>query len=83
MSRADREPIKTEKPHYHSAKPSLPLSRRLNHYGAAVSLDTAFNNTSDNLDLLKQQSLKARKMAEALFDREISYKKLNEFILNS
>jgi hypothetical protein len=45
MSRADREPIKTEKPHYHSAKPSLPLSRRLNHYGAAVSLDTAFNNT--------------------------------------
>jgi hypothetical protein len=35
------------------------------------------------LDLLKQQSLNAREMAEELFDRPISHKKLTEFILNS
>jgi hypothetical protein len=59
------------------------VSRRLNHYGAADSLDTAFRNTSENLDLLKQQSLNARKMAKELFDQTKNYQKLTEFILNS
>jgi hypothetical protein len=61
----------------------LPLSRRLNHYGAAVSLHAAFKSVSDNLDLLKQQSLNAGKMAEALFDRKRTYPELAEFIIET
>jgi glycosyltransferase involved in cell wall biosynthesis len=49
--------------------------------GDVDSFDTAFKNYSTDLNLLKQQSLNARKMAEALFDRGTSYKKLTEFIL--
>jgi hypothetical protein len=59
------------------------VSRRLNHYGAADSLDTALRNTSGNLNLLKQQSLNAREMAEELFDQTKNYQKLTEFMINS
>ena len=59
------------------------VSRRLNHYGAAVSLQAAFKKYSTDLDLLEQQSLNTRKMAEALFDRTKSYQSLSKFILKS
>lgn len=49
--------------------------------GDAASLQAAFEKYSTDLDILKQQSLNARKMAEALFDRETSYSELAEFIL--
>ena len=62
----DSEPIKTEKPHYHSAQPSL---------------HAAFEKYSTDPNLLKQQSLNARNMAEALFDREKTYAELAAFIL--
>jgi hypothetical protein len=50
--------------------------------GDAASLQAAFKNVSENLDLLNQQRLNARNMAEALFDRSRAYPKLAEFILN-
>jgi glycosyltransferase involved in cell wall biosynthesis len=49
--------------------------------GDVDSLDTAFKNTSEDLNLLEEQSLNARKMAEALFDRSRTYPKLAEFII--
>jgi hypothetical protein len=51
--------------------------------GDVDSLDTAFKNVSENLDLLKQQSLNARKMTEALFDRKRTYPELAEFIIEN
>ena len=48
---------------------------------AAVSLHTAFEKYSTDPNLLKQQSLNARNMAEALFDREKTYAELAAFIL--
>jgi hypothetical protein len=36
-----------------------------------------------DLDLLKEQSLNAQKMAEDLFDREKTYAELAEFILGN
>jgi hypothetical protein len=39
-------------------------------------------NTSGNLNLLKQQSLNAREMAEELFDQTKNYQKLTEFMIN-
>lgn len=48
--------------------------------GDVDSLDTAFKNYPDNLDLLNQQSLNARKMAEALFDRAETYQQFAQFI---
>jgi hypothetical protein len=56
------------------------VSRRLNHYGAAASLHTAFEKYLSNPDLLKQQRLNARKMAEALFDRAETYQQFAQFI---
>ena len=50
--------------------------------GDAASLQAASEGYSDNLDLLKQHSLNAKNMAEELFDREISYQKLAEFIVS-
>jgi hypothetical protein len=49
--------------------------------GDAASLQAAFQNYSTDPDILKQQSLNARKMTEALFDRETTYQELAEFIL--
>jgi len=49
--------------------------------GDVVSLHAAFRSYSTDLNLLKQQRLNARKMAEALFDRGKSYQELSEFIL--
>jgi glycosyltransferase involved in cell wall biosynthesis len=49
--------------------------------GDVASLHDAFRSYSTDLDLLKQQRLNARKMAEALFDREKTYQELSEFIL--
>jgi glycosyltransferase involved in cell wall biosynthesis len=49
--------------------------------GDAASLHTAFEKYLSNPDLLKQQRLNARKLAEALFDREASYRDLAGFIL--
>ena len=50
--------------------------------GDAASLQAAFKSYSTDPEVLKQQSLKARKMAEALFDRETSYQELAGFILS-
>jgi hypothetical protein len=50
--------------------------------GDATSLQSAFKSYSTDPEVLKQQSLKARKMAEALFDRETSYQELAGFILS-
>jgi hypothetical protein len=50
--------------------------------GDVDSLDTAFKNTSDNLDLSKHQSLDFRKMAEEFFNRSGSYSELTTFILH-
>ena len=49
--------------------------------GDAASLQAAFEKYLSNPDLLKQQSLNARNMAEALFDREKTYAELAAFIL--
>jgi glycosyltransferase involved in cell wall biosynthesis len=65
------------------------LGELLNHWNAgsgynegdASSLQTAFRSYSTDLNLIKQQRLNARKMAEALFDRGKSYQELSEFIL--
>jgi glycosyltransferase involved in cell wall biosynthesis len=51
--------------------------------GDAASLQAAFKNYSTDVDLLKQQSLNARTMAEALFDRERSYAALAAFIIET
>jgi phage-related minor tail protein len=51
--------------------------------GDVASLQAAFNNVSENLDLLKQQSLNAGKMAEDLFDRNRTYPELAEFIIEN
>ena len=51
--------------------------------GDAASLQAAFQNYSTDPDRLKQQSLNARNMAEALFDREASYRELTGFILGN
>lgn len=49
--------------------------------GDVDSLDTAFGKYSADFTLLKQQSLRAREMAEALFDRERTYADWADFIL--
>lgn len=49
--------------------------------GDADSLHAAFEDYSEDLELLKQQSLNARKMAEAIFDRTQTYSALCDFIL--
>ena len=49
--------------------------------GDAASLHAAFDKYLSYPDLLKQQRLNARKLAEALFDREASYRELAGFIL--
>ena len=51
--------------------------------GNAASLQAAFKNYSTDMDLLKQKSLNARKMAEALFDRKRTYPELAEFIIEN
>ena len=48
--------------------------------GDEDSLHAAFQKYLSDPDILKQQSLNARKMAEALFDRETTYQELAEFI---
>jgi len=48
--------------------------------GDAASLQAAFQRYLSNPDLLKQQSLNARKMAEALFDRAETYQQFAQFI---
>ena len=65
------------------------LGDLLNHWSAgsvydegdSESLHAAFGSYLTDLNLLKQQRTNARKMAEALFDREKSYQRLSEFIL--
>lgn len=65
------------------------LDELLNHWNAgsvynagdAASLQAAFGRYTADLNLLKQQRVNVRKMAEALFDRGKSYQKLSEFIL--
>ena len=49
--------------------------------GDVESLHAAFEKYLTNPDYLKQQSVNARKMAEALFDREATYAELAKFIL--
>jgi len=49
--------------------------------GDAASLQAAFERYSTNPDILNQQSLNARKMAEALFDRNKTYLALADFVL--
>jgi hypothetical protein len=51
--------------------------------GDAASLQAAFDNTSNDPDLLNQQSLNTRKMAEALFDRKKTYAELAAFIIGN
>ena len=51
--------------------------------GDAASLQAAFEKYSTDVDLLKQQGLNARNMAEGLFDRERSYAALAAFILGN
>jgi glycosyltransferase involved in cell wall biosynthesis len=51
--------------------------------GDTASLQAAFKNYSTDVDLLKQQSLNAGKMAEALFDRSETYQQLAEFIMET
>ena len=66
------------------------LGDLLNHWeagssyneGDVDSLYAAFEKYSTDPDLLELQSFNARHMAEALFDRTISYKKLTEFTLD-
>ena len=48
--------------------------------GDSVSLHAAFKSYSTDLELLEQQGLNARTMAEALFDRKKTYHRLAEFI---
>ncbi len=50
--------------------------------GDAASLQAAFEKYLSEPEILKQQSLNTRKMAEALFDRETTYQELTEFILS-
>ena len=57
-------------------------SRKYNE-GDVESLHTAFEKYLSNPDLLKQQRLNARKMAEALFDREKTYVALAAFMLEN
>ena len=49
--------------------------------GDSASLHAAFEKYLSDPDRLKQQSANARKMAEALFDREATYAALAKFIL--
>ena len=49
--------------------------------GDSASLHAAFDKYLTNPLYLKQQSVNARKMAEALFDREATYAELAKFIL--
>jgi hypothetical protein len=71
--------------------PSMSVHKRFPHSrlgsaykeGGAASLQAAFKNYSENPNLLEQQSLNARRMAEALFDRTLSYQNLSEFMLHS
>ena len=51
--------------------------------GDAASLQAAFKKYSTDVELLNQQSLNAREMAEALFDRKQTYATLAEFILEN
>jgi glycosyltransferase involved in cell wall biosynthesis len=51
--------------------------------GDTDSLYAAFENYLTNTELLNQHSRNARKMAEALFDRNQSYQALDEFMLDS
>ena len=51
--------------------------------GDAASLQAAFEKYSTDVDLLKQQGLNARNMAEGLFDRERSYAALAAFIIET
>jgi hypothetical protein len=51
--------------------------------GDVESLHAAFKNYSNDPDLLNQQSLNTRKMAEALFDRKKTYAELAAFILGN
>ena len=48
--------------------------------GDAASLQAAFKNYSTDPNLLKQQRLNARNMAEALFDRAETYQQFAQFI---
>jgi glycosyltransferase involved in cell wall biosynthesis len=50
--------------------------------GDAASLQATFEKYLTDLDLLKQQSLNAQEMAEALFDRKRTYPVLADFILH-
>lgn len=51
--------------------------------GDAASLHAAFKKYSTDPQLLNQQSINARSMGEALFDRSETYFNLVEFILNN
>ena len=51
--------------------------------GDAASLQAAFENYLTNTELLNQHSQNAREMAEALFDRETTYQKLADFIIET
>ena len=51
--------------------------------GDCASLNTAFEKYLSDPDSLKLQSANARKMAEALFDRETTYAELAKFILDT
>lgn len=51
--------------------------------GDTASLQAAFEDYSEDLELLKHQSLNAHKMAAALFDRSATYTELAEFILKA
>ena len=51
--------------------------------GDTASLYNAFKQYYDDKDLLQEQSLNARKMAEKNFDREKTYAEFTKFILNS
>ena len=49
--------------------------------GDAASLQAAFEKYSTDVENLQKQSLNARSMAEALFNRKTSYQALSEFVL--
>lgn len=51
--------------------------------GDAASLQAAFDKYLSYPDLLKQQRLNARKLAEALFDRKKTYAELAAFIIGN
>ena len=46
------------------------------------SLYKAVEKYSKDFELLKKHNINARKMAEKIFDREITYKKFSKFILS-